>query len=145
MVARTLQQQAVVAAQLTPTQPQNKYGLLRPFRHDGARDFTTGSGDDLLKSRVGQVLGSDGTFPWRPELTSYLDRVRNIKQGPALDAFCLQYVSQALTSFLPQVSAVNVSATRVARTLTLVVTCSRVAGSTSGSNQSFDVNVSLPI
>jgi phage baseplate assembly protein W len=34
-------------------------GLLRPFQRDQKNDFAQGSGNDLLKSRIGQILGTE--------------------------------------------------------------------------------------
>ena len=48
-------------------------GLLIPFRRDLKRDFATGTGRELLASKVRQVLmtegptpRSQGELPWRP-------------------------------------------------------------------------------
>ena len=106
MAAPTPAQQAATALRLSQPLPKNKFGLRRPFAQDQARDFAQVTGDDLLLARVEQAIGSNGEFPWRPSLTSKLDRIRNIKQGPALDEFARTYVDMALRTFVPEVVAV---------------------------------------
>ena len=64
-------------------------GLLRPFRRDGAGDFNCASDISLVRSNVGQVLGTicssaetAGEIPWRPEFGSLLHllRYRNLDE-----------------------------------------------------------------
>lgn len=136
---------SVTAARLAPALPQKKFGFLRPFSRDQARDVATATGDTLLQSRVEQVIGSNGEWPWRPNLTANLDRVRNIKEGPALDEFARAYVGQALSTFVPEVIASSVSATRTDRRLVLVVTCTRLADINARPPKTFTARASLPI
>jgi hypothetical protein len=137
---------ATTAARLAPVLPQTLFGLLRPFGTDQARDLAQGSGDDLLESRVGQVIGSAGEFPWRPGLTSRLDRARNIANGPALSEFCRVWVSQALATFVPEVVVQSATATRdvSGRTLNLTVTCSRVSDLSTTPPKTFTASAALP-
>lgn len=133
------------AQRLAPALPGNKFGLLRPFGTDRARDLTRGSGDALLASRVGQVVGSGGEFPWRPHLTANLDRVRNVMNDAALAEFARVYVGQALTAYVPQVLAVRVTPTRTLRFLQLAVTCTRVADADLKPPRTFSVAAALPL
>ncbi len=132
---------SVAAARLAPARPQDKFGFLRPFRTDAARDVARASGDALLASRAGQVVGSCGELPWRPRLNANLDWVRHIKNDDALAEFARAYVGQALADHLPEVVAVRVQPTRTDRLLQLVVTCSRAADVEGSST--FDVRASL--
>jgi hypothetical protein len=143
-MAATPPSPAVTAGRLATPAPREKFGLLRPFHADQARDLVQGSGDDLLASEVGQVLGSAGEFPWRPGLNSLLDRVRNIANRQALSEFARAYVSQILSRYVPEVVAVSVSAERSGRMLTLTVTCSRVSDVDKTPARTFDVAVTLP-
>lgn len=70
------------------------FGLLTPFRR-GVRDFISGSGPDLVKSAVSQILNTRasspdgnivGELPWRPEFGSqlWLLRHKNINDGTSI-------------------------------------------------------------
>lgn len=135
---------AQTAQRLAPALPQNKFGLLRPFGVDGARDLARGTGDALLKSLAGQVAGTSGEFPWRPEFTSNLDRVRNIKNTEALGEFARTYISQAYATYLPQVLAVRVVADRTARNLELTTTCMRASDVNKQPPKTFTTTAVLP-
>jgi hypothetical protein len=141
----TTAQQAATALRLTPALPQAKFGLLRPLVQDQARDFAQASGDALLASRVGQVIGSAGEFPWRPDLNANLDRVRNVADNYALQEFARAYISQALQAFLPSVVAVAVSAAKTNRTLLLTVTCTRLVDLNRVPAKTFTSTVSLSL
>lgn len=102
-----------------------KRGVLRPFRRDARIDFASATGDALLESKVGQVLGSDGEMPWRPEFRSNIDRLRHMKNSIALGEFARVYVGDALAKHLPSVRLLDVVAMRDERRVTLRVTFTR--------------------
>lgn len=53
-------------------------GLVRPFRRTERGDFATASGEPLVGSCVGQVLGTEeNSLPWRPEFGSRLYLLRH--------------------------------------------------------------------
>ncbi len=103
---------------ITLRQPR---GIPRPFGRDQKRDIATASGTDLLESKVGQVLGTDGEMPWRPEAKSGLDRLRHHSNGQILQEVARYFVAEALAQQLPSVRVVDVSASREDRQIALAV------------------------
>lgn len=60
-------------------------GLLRPFQRDQKNDFATGKGNDLLKSRIGQILGTEeGELEYDSAFGSKLHLLRH--RGASFDA-----------------------------------------------------------
>jgi hypothetical protein len=65
--------------------------LLVPFRRDKKRDFASGTGEDLLRSKVQQVLltqgatsRSSGELPWRTGFGAGLELLRHQRNDAAL-------------------------------------------------------------
>lgn len=110
--------------------PLRRRGLLRPFMRDGKSDLANGTGDDLLESKIGQILGMDSELPWRVEMTGNLDRLRHLNNGPALDEFARVYVSDALARWLPSVRVLAVTATRTENQVDLEIDFERTDIST---------------
>ena len=86
-------------------------GLLRPFRRDEKADFANASGEDLVRSAVGQVLGTRsssaqaiGELPWRPEFGSLLYTLRHSNNNDALEQIAQSYVIDALRKWEPRVN-----------------------------------------
>lgn len=86
-------------------------GLLRPFRRDEKSDFAHASGEDLVKSAVGQVLGTRctsaqavGELPWRPEFGSLLYTLRHANNNDALEQIAQGFVIDALRKWEPRVN-----------------------------------------
>ncbi len=82
-------------------------GLLRPFRRDEKNDFANGSGPALVKSAVGQVLGtkastaqSPGECPWDTEFGSRLHILRH-RNNPQLAGVIAQ---EALSKWEPRIT-----------------------------------------
>lgn len=107
------------------------YGLLRPFRRDRKTDFAAAGGEALVRSCVGQILGTlcsdptglhQGELPWRPEFGSLLYFLR-FKKGPMLQELGRVYVAQALARWEPrvQLSASQISFDDSTRILTISV------------------------
>lgn len=79
-------------------------GLMRPIQR--GRDFLSGSGVQEVLSNVGQVLGTaKGTLPWLPAFGSDLNRLRHKPNTPALRAFALLCVDEALGKWEPRARA----------------------------------------
>ncbi|ADO70303.1 GPW/gp25 family protein [Stigmatella aurantiaca] len=103
--------------------PQN---LLVPFRRDRKRDFATGTGAELLASKVRQVLltegatpHSTGELPWRTSFGAGLSRLRHQSNNAVLAELARVYVRDALARWLPGVQLVQVRVEQDAATLTL--------------------------
>lgn len=100
-------------------------GLIRPFQRDGKSGFAKGAGDDLIIDRIEAICGAAGELPWKPELSSGLDRLRNTKNSVMLAQMATVYVQTAVTTFEPGVTGVGVSASQSDSTLDLSVTSQR--------------------
>ncbi len=89
--------------------------LLIPFRRDRKRDFACGDGQELLASKVRQVLltegaiaGGSGELPWRTSFGAALPLLRHQNASPATAELARVYVRQALARWMPEVEAVEV-------------------------------------
>ena len=67
------------------------FALLRPFRRDLRSDLAAAGGADVIKSAVGQVLGTvgasdftQGELPWRTDFGSLLHLLRHQKNDRVL-------------------------------------------------------------
>jgi len=103
-------------------------GLLTPFRRDRKRDFAASDGDDLLASKVLQVLATEGStartsgeLPWRTAFGTPLHLLRHQRNDHALVELGRIYVRDALRKWLPEAAVVSVSVERRDSTLSLRV------------------------
>lgn len=94
-------------------------GLLRPFQRDGRNDFAAAGGEEVVRSAVGQILGTmgasectSGEIPWRPELGSRLNLLRHQKNDSVLQELARTYVVDALKRFEPRVRVKSVQVSR---------------------------------
>lgn len=83
-------------------------GLLAPFRRDRKRDFASGTGLDLLVSKVVQVLAtegdtprSSGELPWRTAFGAGLHLLRHRNNDAALRELARVQVRDALRRWVP--------------------------------------------
>ena len=97
-------------------QPQS---LLTPFTRDKKRDFASGSGPDLLASKVLQALmtagatpRSSGELPWRTSFGAGLDLLRHQRNDAALGELARVQVRDALRRWVPEAELVDVGVTR---------------------------------
>jgi phage baseplate assembly protein W len=95
------------------------FGLLRPFRRDQKADFAAAGGAAVVKSAVGQVLGTigaseftQGELPWRTEFGSLLHLLRHQKNDHVLQELARVYVVDALKRWEPRVVVTSVDVTR---------------------------------
>jgi phage baseplate assembly protein W len=95
------------------------FGLLRPFRRDRKADFAAAGGEALLRSAVGQILGTmassdftQGELPWRTEFGSLLHLLRHQKNDAVLQELARVYVVDALKRWEPRVQLTSVQVTR---------------------------------
>jgi len=103
-------------------------GLLTPFRRDRKRDFASGSGGDLLASKVLQALmtngatpRSSGELPWRTSFGAGLELLRHQRNDAALAELARVHVRDALKRWVPEAELVEVAVTREDATLQLRV------------------------
>jgi len=95
------------------------FGLLRPFRRDQKADFAAAGGEPLIRSAVGQILGSvgssdftQGELPWRTDFGSLLHLLRHQKNGGILQELARVYIVDVLKRWEPRVV---VTAVQIAR------------------------------
>jgi len=98
---------------------QELLGLLRPFRRDQKADFAAAGGEQLIRSAVGQILGTvgssdftQGELPWRTSLGSLLHLLRHQKNDRVLQELARVYIVDALKRWEPRVV---VTAVQIAR------------------------------
>ena len=94
-------------------------GILRPFRRDQKADFAAAGGEEVIKSAVGQVLGTmgssdytQGELPWRTEFGSLLHLLRHQKNDSVLQELARVYVVDALKKWEARVHVTSVQVTR---------------------------------
>ena len=86
--------------------------LVAPLRRDKKSDFAHASGEDLLKSKIIQVLATDGEMPWATSFGSKLTRLRHQKNDEVLEALARVYVRDALRKWVPEIEVMDVLAKR---------------------------------
>lgn len=94
-----------------------RINLLTPFRRDRKRDFASGSGPALVRSKVLQVLmtegdtpQSSGELPWRTAFGSGVHKLRHQRNDAALAQLARVRVRDALRRWLPSVGPIQVDA-----------------------------------
>lgn len=92
-------------------------GLIAPFRRDRKRDLASGTGVELLRSKIEQVLmtqgetaHSAGELSWRTDFGSGLHMLRHRKNSAVLGELARVYVRDALRKWVPEVEVVGVVA-----------------------------------
>lgn len=100
------------------------YGPIRPFRRNGRGDIAHAGGAALVRSCVGQVLGTrassefvQGEIPWRPEFGSLMHLLKHRKNNSALSELARAWAQEALTTWEPRVRVTSVSTTKRERAL----------------------------
>jgi phage baseplate assembly protein W len=95
------------------------FGLLRPFRRDQKADFAAAGAEQVIRSSVGQILGTmgssdftQGELAWRTEFGSLLHLLRHQKNDTVLQELARVYVVDALKRWEPRVIVTSVQATR---------------------------------
>ena len=101
-------------------------GLLTPFRRDRKRDFASGSGAELLRTKVLQALmtggataRSSGELPWRTSFGAGLHQLRHQRNDEVLAELARVYVRDALARWVPSARLVSLEVTREDATLVL--------------------------
>jgi hypothetical protein len=95
------------------------FGLTRPFQRDLRSDFAAAGGEQLVRSAVGQILGTvgssdftQGELPWRTDFGSLLHVLRHQRNDNVLQELARVYVVDALKKWEPQVVVTSVQSTR---------------------------------
>lgn len=85
------------------------FGLIRPFRRDLKNDFASAGGERLVRSSVGQILGTKaqgerafGELPWRPDFGSKFYLLK-FKKEPVLSELARVYAQESLRLWEPRV------------------------------------------
>jgi hypothetical protein len=107
---------------------QEPTDLLIPFRRDKKRDFATGSGAELLASKVRQALltegataRSSGELPWRTNFGAGLGLLRHRANDAVLKELARVYVRDALKRWVPGARLVALDVVQDGPTLELRV------------------------
>jgi phage baseplate assembly protein W len=86
------------------------FGLLRPFRRDEKNDFANAGGLALVKSAVGQILGTfaasdvvQGELRWNTEFGSLLYLLRHTNNDEIIADLARFYILEALQRWEPRV------------------------------------------
>lgn len=95
------------------------FGPIRPFRRDRKSDFAAAGGEALVRSAVGQILGTmaasdftQGELPWRTEFGSLVHLLRHQKNDAVLQELARVHVVDALKRWEPRVQVTSVQVTR---------------------------------
>ena len=119
--------------------------LLIPLRRDRKRDLASGSGAELLRSKVTQVLategaapGSCGELPRRTAFGSAIHLLRHRRNDEALAELARVYARDALQRWLPSIQILSVDVRQDGAKLTLRIRFTEI-----GSSVPQDVEVPL--
>jgi phage baseplate assembly protein W len=100
--------------------------LIAPLRRDQVRDFASGTGNELAKSKVIQVLLTEGStartsgeLPWRTAFGAGLHLLRHERNDDVLRELALVRVRDALARWAPGVEVTALSVERKDATLTI--------------------------
>ena len=125
-------------------------GLLTPFRRDKKSDWASGSGADLLESKVIQSLmtegatpRSSGELPWRTSFGSGLHLLRHQRNDDVLAELGRVYVRDAFKRWVPEAELVSVAAKREQSTLSLHIRFKGAIGSGSAEKRSTEISLLL--
>jgi phage baseplate assembly protein W len=123
--------------------------LLLPLRRDKKRDFASGSGSELLRSKVLQALltqgataRSSGELPWRTGFGGSLELLRHQRSDAALAELARVQVRDALRRWVPEAELVDLRVEQNGATLELRV---RVRESGRGTAAEKGIEVVVPL
>ncbi len=118
------------------------FGLTHPFQRDLRSDFAAAGGEHLIRSAVGQILGTvgssdytQGEVPWRTDFGSLLHVLRHQRNDHVLHELARVYVVDALKRWEPRVIVTSVQVTREQRNvLAIRVRYDVISTNTPGNN-----------
>jgi phage baseplate assembly protein W len=105
-------------------------GILSPFRRDQKNDFANGTGLELVKSSIRQILltkaaspsAGGGELPWRTDFGSLLHLIRHRRNNVFVaQEIARAYVLKALQAWETRVQVTDVKVTSTDRTMTLKI------------------------
>jgi uncharacterized protein len=109
--------------------------LLTPFRRDRKRDLATGEGEELLASKVRQVLltegstpRSSGELPWRTNFGAGLGLLRHRANDGVLAELAHVMSREALRRWLPEVELLELRVEQAGPVLSLRIRVQRNEG-----------------
>ena len=118
-------------------------GLITPLCRDRKRDWTSGTGGNLLVSKVVQALategatsGSSGELPWRTSFGSSLHLLRHRRNDAALAELARVYVRDALRRWVPGVRVTSLDVVQDSASLMLRL---RVMEEATGAEETVEV------
>lgn len=124
------------------SEPRN---LLTPFRRDLKSDFASGTGEDLERSKVTQVLATEGAtprtsgeLPWRTNFGSALHLLRHQRNDEALGELARVYCQDAIKVWLAYLGASSIG---VGLEGSVLVVTFRAQGEESGTEKARHVAV----
>lgn len=95
------------------------FGLTHPFQRDLRSDFAAAGDAQLIRSAVGQILGTvgssdytQGEMPWRTDFGSLLHVLRHQRNDRVLQELARVYVVDALKRWEPRVVVASVQVMR---------------------------------
>ncbi|MBI5535982.1 MAG: hypothetical protein HY898_24895 [Deltaproteobacteria bacterium] len=101
-------------------------GVLIPFRRDRKRDFASGDDEELLASKVEQVLATEGAtnrssgeLPWRTAFGCQVHLLRHQRNDAVLAELARVYVRDALRKWLPEAQILELGVARDGSTVTI--------------------------
>ena len=102
--------------------------ITSPFRRDRKRDFATADGDELLASKVEELLATEGAtarssgeLPWRTAFGTPLQLLRHQRNDAILAELARVYVRDALRKWLPEAQIIELKVARDGSTVTLLL------------------------
>lgn len=125
-------------------------GLLAPFMRDRKRDFASGSGTELLASKVVQVIAtegdtatSSGEMPWRTAFGSGFQTLRHQRSDDALAALAHVYARDPLRRWVPEAELLGVTVARVEDALYVQIRFREAAIGTRGQELAAEVPIAV--
>lgn len=116
--------------------------IIAPFRRDKKRDWASGTGSQLLRSKLSQVLLTEGStplssgeLPWRTSFGSALHLLRHQRNDELVQALASVYIREALGRWLPEAELTEVNVQREGPTLQLRVRFTEAAASPATSDR----------
>jgi phage baseplate assembly protein W len=87
-------------------------GIIKPLRRLSGSDFVTGSGVQLIRAAISQILGTRvGELRWRPEFGIDLERYRHRPASDTTATNITEEILDALTTFEPRIRVSDVDVT----------------------------------
>ena len=103
-------------APVTPLDAFLGFGIIRPFTRNLKNDFTAAGGAELVRSALGQILGTEaesetteGELEWRSEFGSRLHLLRH-RKGFVVQELGRAYILEAVRRWEPRIVITKVEA-----------------------------------